>query len=86
LLRQELNAIRHEPYDFPIQVLLEFGCKTPKNPANDYPVGDIDNYAKAVLDSCNGAVFTDDKLIVDMWGSKYYSEDPHIHIEVHDGR
>ena len=37
---------------------------------------DIDNYVKALLDSCNDVVFVDDSQVVDMMVSKVYSHQP----------
>jgi len=58
-------------------------CKRPKNPANPYPIGDVDNYAKAVLDSLQGNGFIlDDKQVVRLTVMKGYvqskDEEPHI--------
>ena len=56
-------AFKQEPYNVPLSVTLHF--YKPRNPAaKNY--GDIDNLAKAVLDACNGVIWSDDKLIVEL--------------------
>ena len=70
------------PCILPCRVFLEFVRKSPKKPANDFPMGDVDNYAKAVLDSIQGlAFFEDDKQVTDLRVMKRYAakgEAPHI--------
>ena len=63
-LRLLLRAAFHgKPYEVPLSVTLHF--YRPRNPAaRNY--GDIDNLAKAVLDACNGVIWNDDKLIVEL--------------------
>ena len=43
---------------------------------------DIDNYTKAILDSCNGILWRDDSQVVSLIANKYYSDNPRIEIEV----
>lgn len=43
---------------------------------------DGDNYLKAACDACNGVVWVDDALIVDMTIRKRYSDRPRLEIEV----
>lgn len=43
-----------------LSVLLAFEVKRPKTSKLDLPNGDVDNYAKIVLDLLNGVVWTDD--------------------------
>ena len=59
-----------------ISVHLEFYCKRPKTTKRDTPRGDIDNYCKAILDSCNGRLFGDDDQITKMTARKSW-EDEH---------
>lgn len=35
--------------------------------------GDVDNYAKSILDGCNKVVWTDDKLVVDLSVRRFYA-------------
>ena len=39
---------------------------------------DVDNFAKAVMDACNGVLFVDDSQVVDMHVAKYYSDWPRV--------
>lgn len=39
---------------------------------------DADNFAKAVMDACNGVLFIDDSQVVDMHVAKYYSDWPRV--------
>lgn len=60
---------------------VEFICARPAKPANTYPVGDIDNYLKAIWDSLQGRLFfKDDKQIERVTATKRYSlsGDPRI--------
>ena len=41
---------------------------------------DLDNVAKVILDALNGIAYADDKQIVDLHTSKYYSEEPRVEI------
>jgi Holliday junction resolvase RusA-like endonuclease len=70
------------PRTMPCSLYLEFVCPRPAKPANDFPMGDIDNYIKSVLDSAQGkAWFADDKQIIHVQGFKRYAakgEKPHI--------
>ena len=59
----------------PVEVTIVFFMKRPKCPANDYPIGDIDNYVKSVLDAItkNGTYWHDDSQVVHLTASKQYS-------------
>lgn len=56
------------------EVKLVIICRKPKNPSNDYPVGDVDNYAKAYLDAITKAklFWEDDIQIVKLVARKRY--------------
>jgi Holliday junction resolvase RusA-like endonuclease len=43
---------------------------------------DLDNIAKAILDSLNGRAFDDDKQVVSLIVQKYYSDTPRVEIEI----
>lgn len=45
-------------------------------------IPDATNYAKIVEDGLNGVVWEDDKQIVDLHISKFYSDNPRVEIEV----
>jgi Holliday junction resolvase RusA-like endonuclease len=40
-----------------------------------HPVGDVDNYAKTVLDACSGIIFHDDKQVISMHVQKMYKSE-----------
>lgn len=63
--------------DAEFKVTLEVICKKPKKPSNNYPRGDVDNYAKAYLDSITYAqiAWGDDIQIVDLHVSKRYQNE-----------
>ena len=76
-------------FEGPIVVDLTFHFRAPKKPKNDrFPItrggggGDIDNYAKAVLDAGNGILFADDSLIVEQSARKYYDEETYIEVAI----
>lgn len=65
------------------RVNIQFRMATPKsltliewlaaNTSNFYPtVGDVDNYTKALLDACNGVVYSDDSLIASIYVERVY--------------
>jgi Holliday junction resolvase RusA-like endonuclease len=70
----------------PVEVWIEFVCVRPAKPANRYPIGDIDNYIKSVLDGTQGkAFFTDDKQVESIRATKRFAlkgETPHISVWV----
>lgn len=45
---------------------------------------DADNLAKAVLDALNGIAYQDDSQIAALRVTKYYSEEPHVDVEIHE--
>tara|TARA_R100001591_G_scaffold29485_2_gene40477 strand:+ start:804 stop:1160 length:357 start_codon:yes stop_codon:yes gene_type:complete len=65
-----------EPFAGRISVHLEFWCKRPKTTKRETPRGDIDNYIKAILDSCNAVVWDDDDQITKCSAKKMF-EDEH---------
>lgn len=48
----------------PLRVTVDCFVTRPKTTERDWPRGDVDNYAKAVLDSLNGVVWDDDDQII----------------------
>ncbi len=79
-----LGAIK-KPKGCPVQgslaVKVVFYCKRPKNPANPYPIGDIDNHLKSILDALNEWAWADDVQIVKIEAVKRYSDHPRIEVE-----
>ena len=56
-------AFNRQPFNSPLAVTLHF--YRPRTPtARNF--GDIDNLAKAVLDACNGVIWTDDSFITEL--------------------
>jgi len=57
------------------KVEIEFICRKPKNPANEYPRGDVDNYLKGPLDSFTkvGMFWYDDVQVIHLTGHKRYA-------------
>lgn len=45
---------------------------------------DIDNYSKSVLDAINNIIYKDDSQIVDLYASKFYSDNPRVEIEIRE--
>ena len=74
------KAIPESPIYFekgtPVYVELTFFLAKPKKPANSYPVGDIDNYQKSILDAItkNGTYWHDDAQVVHVQAFKVYIE------------
>ena len=66
-----------------LNLSLIFSFQKPKRPAKSYPSrGDLDNYAKAVLDSMNKKVFEDDSQITKLTCSKKFGESDLICVKV----
>lgn len=45
---------------------------------------DLDNYIKSASDALNGIIWEDDNLIVSLQAEKFYSERPHLVVEVNE--
>lgn len=79
--RQFENAIkmearhkyRDQPLAGPLVVEVNLKMKSPKKPSKAYPRADVDNYAKGVLDACNGVIWIDDSQIVALIVTKEYA-------------
>ncbi len=83
-----------QPLTGQIRVMLKFYQRAPKNtPKWKIPLmdrgdirpninPDVDNYVKLVLDALNGIIWEDDRYIVEIHASKYYSINPRIEIFV----
>ena len=69
-------AKQYPANDSAYTVNVDFICKRPKNPSNAYPVGDVDNYLKGILDAlvkCE-LFFKDDIQIIELKGTKRYQK------------
>jgi Holliday junction resolvase RusA-like endonuclease len=69
------------PLSGPLKVKIAFYCRSPKKPSNTWPIGDIDNHIKSILDSLNGWAWEDDVQIMWIEATKQYSANPRIEIE-----
>jgi len=74
------------PVSAPMFVLCVAVCHKPKNPANDFPVGDVDNFAKGILDAVTKEqiIWQDDKQVVVLIAGKRYADEdevPHTYLE-----
>lgn len=83
--RKELDAFKNEhaddeffqvkfEKDVPIVADIVIVCEKPKSGKKEWPKGDVDNYAKAILDGFNGVLYHDDDQIVRMTVEKGYAE------------
>ena len=71
------------PISFALEIEIDFVFQKPKRAAKSYPSkGDLDNYAKAVLDSMNKRVFEDDSQITKLTCSKKFGESDLICVKV----
>ena len=63
------------PIEGPLAVGVECVCKRPAKPARGYPMGDVDNYAKGILDAATKAgVWVDDVQVVDLHINKRFAK------------
>jgi len=76
------------PFLGPVSVDLHVICRCPAKPANPYPVGDVDNYAKAALDALTATKqWGDDKQVVILTVRKRYAlpgEKPATHVLIQE--
>lgn len=64
-------------------VILAFEIERPKTTKREVPNGDVDNYAKLVLDCCTGFLWEDDTQIQLLSCQKNWAKDrPGIHVWV----
>lgn len=75
LVVRKLFANR-QPMAGPLSVVLSVFVKKPKTSKMVYPIGDVDNYAKAYLDSLNGHAWHDDRQVISLTVTKQFIEGP----------
>lgn len=66
-------------------VTIEYVIKRPRSPAHPWPMGDVDNYEKPILDALTRSqrVWSDDHQVVGVHHAKRYArsgEKPHIRV------
>ena len=84
--KEMLEPFRMEtPYTHPTRVHIECIVSKPAKPARSWPRGDVDNYAKSIMDAVtsSGTYWYDDVCVTAMYATKRYvepGEEPHITI------
>lgn len=82
-LMGQLAMRGREPFDHPITMEFEFRIE---GDPGDWPVaqqdGDLDNHIKSCVDSLNGIVYVDDRLVVQKNSIKICSKTPGITIRI----
>lgn len=54
---------RHRPIKDPVLMYVIVRIEQPKKTSRLWPIGDVDNFAKAILDSLNEVAYVDDDQI-----------------------
>lgn len=69
-----LKKVRVSKLSGPLHVTISVECVKPKSSKRKqaYPLGDVDNYAKGVLDSLNELAYDDDDQVVALHVYKSY--------------
>jgi Holliday junction resolvase RusA-like endonuclease len=85
LMQLECNRAGWKPYSEPCVLDLTFQLARPKSVKRELPSvkPDLDNYIKAISDSANGILFTDDALICELHAVKVYDEPEGIWISIY---
>lgn len=94
LAKQQMLDRGLEPYDGPLEVCMEFyrpvQASLSQKERSRRLSGvhrptvkpDLDNYIKSTSDALNGIIWTDDNCIVSLAADKFYSEKPHLTVEI----
>ncbi len=69
-----------EPWLGPLDVALNFFFERPRRSKLRFPHYDVDNLAKAVLDSFNELFWEDDRQVVQLTASKRFAEKAYIEV------
>jgi Holliday junction resolvase RusA-like endonuclease len=76
-----------QPLSGPLAVSIELYVKRPKSTERGWPKADIDNFAKAVLDTMNKKVWDDDSQIISIYVTKQWAaagEDGYFTLSVNE--
>ena len=94
LAKQQMIDRGLEPYDGPLEVRMEFYRPVQTSISKKERARrlsgihrptvkpDLDNYIKSTSDALNGIIWADDNLIVSLVAEKYYTDKPHLVVEV----
>lgn len=94
LARQAMQERGLEPFDGPLEVHMQFyrpvQTSISKKERDRRLLGahrptvkpDLDNYIKSTSDALNGIIWADDNCIVGLVAEKYYTDKPHLVVEV----
>ncbi len=77
IMRSALAASGRKTLEKGVCVEVFFNFKAGRNSQALYPMGDIDNYLKAVLDAGNGILWLDDQQVVRVVMSKQITQADH---------
>lgn len=96
LAKVKMAERAQQPFDGPLVVIIRvYRAMQKSTPKRDqlpklngklrpFVKPDVSNFVKSVEDSFNGVLWKDDSLIVQEFSEKYYSQHPHIEIEVYN--
>lgn len=94
LAKQQMLDRGLDPFDGPLKVCMEFYRPVQESISQKERARrlsgvhrptvkpDLSNYIKALEDALNGILWVDDNLIVSLQADKFYSERPHLIVEI----
>ena len=94
MARQQMLDRELDPFDGPLEVCMEFYRPVQASISRKERARrlsgvhrptvkpDLSNYIKALEDGLNGILWVDDNLIVSLQAEKFYSERPHLVVEI----
>lgn len=68
-----MEAGFHKRLTGPLLVSLVFCVERPGKTKLQFPKPDVDNYAKAILDACNGHIWIDDEQVIALRAEKRWA-------------